>query len=264
MTESLKTLIPEFLQDQLSDADKNAIRSQAATDKLFSEEIEFQKKAAQAIRDAEYLRMKKILQHEDKLEKQAESDAKESVNGKKNDTKFALLTNWKKYAVAALFATVCFSGWWLFLRQTPEKLFVAEFKPYENILANEYGMVERDEMKAKTEVDQAFFDLKQRKYAIAAAEFDHLAAGKTDPRFKFWQAQALAADGQSGSAISILKKFADDPKSPFFGAAHWYIALAYLRVGDSPNAKNWLEKITGDPAIFERKKEAAELLKKLD
>lgn len=259
MKPSLQLLIPEHLQGLLSEADELAILERAAADPDFANELDFQKKAAQAIRDVEYLRMKKILRDEDALlNKNTKNDEAPVAGGRT-----VPMNNWKRWAAAAAIAALTFSGWWLFLRQTPEKLFALEFKPYENILADEYGLTERADIKAMADVERAFFQLKEKKYALAAAEFEHLVGAKKDPRFQFWQAQALAADGHPEAAISLLKNFVADPKSTLYGAAHWYIALSYLRAGDEANARNYLEKVVSDPLIFERKKEAAALLEKL-
>ncbi len=257
MSETLHSLIPEYLQEQLSETDKQALRQRAATDPAFSAELDFQKKAAQAVRDAEYLRLKKMLRDEDALLKKSEKHA--GATGRT-----VHLNSWKRYAAAAAMIAVCFSGWWLFVRETPQKMFAAAFTPYENVLSDEYGgPTERETVKLINDVEQAFLDLKDKKYPLAAASFERLVGTKNDPRFKFWQAQALAADDKADVAIPLLENFTADPKSTFYGAAHWYLALAYLQAGDAANAKNWLEKLVADPLIFERKKEAAELLGKL-
>ncbi len=230
-----------------------------ATDAAFAAEVEFQKMAAEAVRAAERLRLKNLLREEDRL---MDGGPAKKIPATARVVRLNPIRYW---AAAASLIAVAFCGWWLFLRETPEKLFATEFSPYENILTHQYPtLAQRETAMVKTDVGEAFSLLETQKYPEAAAAFAALAASKNEPRFRFWQGQALAAGGKTKEALDLFAPFAADSKSEFYSAAHWNIALAHLRAGDKVNARNWLEKIGSDPLVIEKKEEAAALLRKLD
>ena len=254
MEEKDFTQIERLLQGKLTAADQAAAKQKATADPVFADELAFQTQVARVVVFEENERLKNLLRADD-----AQLQATEKPTARIVPFRVSRL------AAAAVFALLIFGAWWIFLRQTPEKLFAASFKPYENVLFDEYGgLTERGENQSKTPIDQAFSDLKTKNYAAAANEFSKLASEKSDARFHFYEAQSLAADGKTQEAIALFQPFATDKNSIFYGPANWNIALAHLKNGDAANAKNWLTKITTDSSLNYKKKEAAALLEKLN
>lgn len=261
MEEKDFTQIELHLQNRLPATDRQAFEKRAATDPEFADELAFQTEVAAAVRHSEFARLKNLLREEDR-QMLAENPASQKKEGRIVTSPFG--RRWAAAAAAAVFV-LAFGGWWLFLRETPERLFAQNFEAYPNVLADKYGSLKtRGGPKPSNPVDEAFWNLEAKNYALASDQFADLADEKKDADLTFWQGQALAADGKKEEAVRILEPFATNSESMFYGAAHWYLALAFLNADDVPNAKIWLEKITTDPLAAERKKEATALLKKLD
>lgn len=259
MEEKEYTQIERHLNNRLSAADREALEKRAAADPELADELAFQTEMAAAVRHAEYDRLKNLLREDDQL-LHAENPASAKKTGRVVGSSFG---RWAMAAAAMLVLGV--GGWWLFLRETPQKLFTDNFVAYENVLAEELGgLLVRGKSKPENPIDEAFWNLDEKNYPLAADQFARLVIEKKEPRLTFWQGQALAAAGQKTEAIRLLEPFATDSKSPLYGAAHWYLALAFLNANDLPNAKIWLTKIGADPLADEFKTKAADLLKKLD
>jgi hypothetical protein len=136
----------------------------------------------------------------------------------------------------------------------PEELFADNFKP--------------DATPENTEgnLEDAFTYYKNRDYTRAAAEFTNvdLNEGTRDlePDTKltafyadYYGGISYLAQGVTGKAINHLKKAAAKSFSNLYrNKAEWYLALAYLKTGDTKHSKELLIKISADKSAAYKSK----------
>lgn len=119
-----------------------------------------------------------------------------------------------------------------------ERLYAEYYKPYDNIV---YPLIRGNEIISDPE-KQAFKAYDNKQYALAAERFDKLLQHEGDETKSFYKANALLANGSIEAAIPIFKDLLTRCKE-FCVQERWYLALAYLRKGDTVNAIQEFEKL---------------------
>ena len=92
---------------------------------------------------------------------------------------------------------------------------------------------------------QLYWDDKHQEALIA---FDALgAADKNNDNLQFLKANCLLATGRAEEAAALLEQIIRNDRSRFMAEAKWYLALSYLKSGQSEQARNLLRNIETDP-----------------
>jgi hypothetical protein len=94
------------------------------------------------------------------------------------------------------------------------------------------------------EYQEAFRSYERREYEIAVRQFEQLEV--QDDATRFYYALALLADDQTTQAIPILREIRDATSSEYTPAAHWYLILSYLNVGDMANVRSEINTLLQD------------------
>ncbi|MEX2233670.1 MAG: hypothetical protein WD824_16010 [Cyclobacteriaceae bacterium] len=173
----------------------------------------------------------------------------------KNKTSY-IRKHWYYYAAAASVALIALALWMPSFNQKPEELYAAYFSPHPNIF----------EVTLRGETDptlrtQAFQAYDQANYERAATLFAELLKANNDPG-------ALMLLGNS----NLILNRTEQAKQNFIDLiassddldlhAKWYLSLSYLKTGETAQAKNLLNEVSGTENIYTVK--AREVLEKME
>ncbi|MBL7856997.1 MAG: tetratricopeptide repeat protein [Cyclobacteriaceae bacterium] len=178
-------------------------------------------------------------------------DIEKSISAKKQTP------NRFRWYYAAAASLICALGVWVYqsTSQSPEKLYLAYFKPYVSIEATTRSNIN------PTERTVAFQAYEQGDYKLAATLFKSLLAENKEPGILLLLGNAnLMLDNTTeakNNFITLYTEFDD-----YDIQAKWYLGLCYLKSGDVEKARTiWKE--LGETEISYAIK-AKELLKKVD
>ncbi len=144
------------------------------------------------------------------------------------------------------------------LSPSNEVLFAQYFEPYRNVTQPVVRSEVNENLKAL-----AFNSYENAKFEKALELFDQMLANTEDPVILFYKSNVLLQLDQAEMAIPILTKDTATTDS-FSEKRYWYLALAYLKTNNPQKAKTTLELLLNISDSEYKKKEAKELLKKLD
>ncbi|WP_340199369.1 sigma-70 family RNA polymerase sigma factor [Ascidiimonas sp. W6] len=136
-----------------------------------------------------------------------------------------------------------------------ENLFADSFTPYKNVVHPIARGAQVLDQKTK-----AFSTYDNRDYEEAATRFTALYNQTKEPYYLFYQANALIANNEINQAIPLLKKHLKT-NDPLKEKTPWYLAMSYLKLQDTENAKKYLQLVLDQKKYGY--KEAEELLKSL-
>ena len=159
-------------------------------------------------------------------------------------------------SIAATAAILLGAIFWLF-KPTDGDVFSRHFEPYAMVLT------ERAPEKMTSEgvlVAEAIKRYDSGNYSDAAASFETLA--ELNPgalSYLFYAGVSHLASGDTGSAIVIFKSLVEMPDHLLIEQSRWYLALAYMKSGNSELARSTLEEIGPDAYKY---KEAQDILQK--
>lgn len=241
MNEERYLLFDQYLQGELSGAEKEAFEKQLSDDAAFA--ISFE-----AFKEANF-------QLEQKFGFEAERNAfKENLSkiaskSKKNKkSKIRTLQPWY-YSVAASVAILI--GAWVFMQNS--KPVFDDYNQYENAYFTERGSIIKN-----LKLAQEAFNAKEYKQAIA--NFEIVLKDYNRPEIQLYYGISLLEDNRINDCELVFEELING-KSVFKDKAIWYLALSKLKQKDYPACKALLETI---PADYEGYDKVEELLDKLD
>lgn len=135
---------------------------------------------------------------------------------------------------------------------------------YLDVPRSTYLMTTRGDARMYEDVSmrQAFTLYEKKAYGPAARALRRVAQKHPDkPDIRLYQGISLLADGKGKEAVEVLDELKDISVQNLDQRAPWYLALAHLRVGNTEQAAQWLEKTIEVDANHATK--AAELLEQL-
>lgn len=163
---------------------------------------------------------------------------------------------WKPLAAAA--ALIVAAGWYFLsgVQTNPEELFAKNFQPYVNAFEPTVrGSEQGDDLRRR-----AFRAYDQQDYVQAAELFTQLNKQKAEAPVLLLLGCSNLATGHTAEAqdnfLTLIKDFDE-----LDGQAKWYLALCYLRQGESDKARMVLEELQGPEVTYSKR--AHELLKKV-
>ena len=195
-------LLGEMSESELADFE-SVVRSERLEDK-----VQERRALIQGIRSSERGKMKERLTV---LENSLNNSSKRKA--------------WR-WVAAASAAMLILSSLWFGMRTDRGDLFQTYFEAYPNY---EQPVVRGEE------TISPYTLYEQRNYAQAIEMWE----GSTKVEDRFYQAIAHLAVGQSEDAISLLRDLPEEHK--YLEQAHWYMALAYIKLTDYTSARPLLE-----------------------
>jgi hypothetical protein len=125
------------------------------------------------------------------------------------------------------------------VQSSPQQYYAEFYTPMPNLVAP----IEQGSSRVN-EYQEAFRSYERREYEIAVRQFEQLEV--QDDATRFYYALALLADDQTTQAIPILREIRDATSSEYTPAAHWYLILSYLNVGDMANVRSEINTLLQD------------------
>lgn len=254
-------MLEKFIQGTLTAAEQIAFDTLYANDDSFKSEVDFHTNIArvtEAEDDDAFREMLSGFEAQAQLEKTRDDqvgDTPDNIEAKSVKTIGKRLPT--KWLIAASIALI--AGLTYVLIPTPtisnQDLFTQNFQPYPNVVHPIVRGEETQEAKTK-----AFVAYQNGAYTSAIALFAELYIETKDPDYLFYQANALLQLNKGREAIPLLQNHlvtADSLKEK----SAWYLAMAYLQIDDTENAKKMLQTVV-DEGVF-KEEEAKKLLRSL-
>jgi tetratricopeptide (TPR) repeat protein len=164
---------------------------------------------------------------------------------------------WYYYAVAASVALIALALWWRpSTQEKPEALYTAYFQPHPNVF--EPTLRSQSEQTLRSQAFQAY---DQGNYERASSLFSELTKENNDAGVLLLLGNSNLILGKTDVAkqnFRDLISFSDDLDLE----AKWYLSLTYLKTGETAQARNLLNEVSGTENMYARK--AREVLEKLD
>lgn len=242
MSTEHELLIEKYFENNLTEAEKAQFEVLLNSNIEFKDAVKFEKNLKSAIHKKERNELKKQLKSFEK----------------KQETK--VVTMPRLLWIAAASIVVVGASLWFFTFKTPsnEDLFTQNFQVYPNVIAPSVRGTSTTEGDKKL----AFEFYEQEKYKEAVGVFEKIAKETNEEYPAFYVGQCYMALGDYQKAISSFSgAVLTDEKFPFDTQRKWYLALAYLKIGDKENAKLILELLTNYENVQTQK--ATELLENL-
>lgn len=240
-------LIEKYFGNSLSPKEQSKFNELLRTDEKFKIELDFQKDLQKVIYRNQRNDLKKVLQ---KFEQN------------KPDVK--LLNISKKWLVAASILLIVGLGY-IFLKNnnySPDDLFVQNYEPYRNIVLP----VERG-INSNTIEQSAFIAYENGNYRKAINLFNSV-PNNNDQYIQFYKAMCYMSLNKPKDAITLLKiitesDYNQNSEINFKELANWYLALAYLDLGEIDRAKKQFSIIAGDTDNVYKNEASGKILKSL-
>lgn len=250
---NLEEQIDAYLNGRLSEADRSAFETQIAQDPQLAEEVALQQEATQLLLADRQRAFKAQLK-----EVAAKSKSAPVLEMKEAPVVSLWQQNWVRIAAAvALLVGLGFILWPKSTAASYPQMAEAYFEPYPDRLQIRSG--DDDSL---TLVQEALLAYNQKDYETVVNTLANLQAD--DPQYllgQLYRANAYLAMSppQPTPAIEILKGVYALEQSAISEITAWYLALAYLKADDGPNAQKVLQGIAKDEASVYRER-AQEIL----
>lgn len=235
-------LIEKFIQNRLSTEEMSVFIELLEKDKSLNKEVKLQ------------VSLKKVV------EKNDDSNFRNLISDIESKTvkpkqKYAYV----KWLVAASIILVLGLSYFLTLEKnaTGQDLFADYFEPYRNIIQP----VQRSSDLEQNEKEIAFMAYDHGDYEKAQLLFSSLYTTTDESYYLFYKANALLKLERADEAIPLLLEY-NKTNDTLKEKSNWYLALAYLKLNDRPNAKKSLKTVVSDGKF--KTKEAKKLLKQFE
>ncbi|GGD99830.1 tetratricopeptide repeat protein [Planktosalinus lacus] len=232
-----EALKENYFSNRLSEAEFVQLEQLLETDATFREEFYDALEIQQALAGEKHRPLKERLQ--------------------KLDQKPARKNHWYLYA-AALVALISIGS--LFYNPTPdyEDVYATHFEAYPNVVS----LTNRSDAPQEGVAKEAFELYEANQYKEAAAAFQELYRQRPEDYVHFYYGLSLMAGGETEAGIDALETYPwQEENSDFTTVADWYIGLGYVKLGNSTDARFYLQKVAdGENSLSKRAQEVLEAL----
>lgn len=247
-----EALINGYFKDTLSEDQRAEFNSLLQTDSEFAADFEFERELQSALKKEERQKIKSLFSN---LDSETVADTEDS-GPNETETKVISIRPW---LVAASVILLLGLGSWLVFFNNPDlntnRLYAANFAPYENVV----HPIERGEQLEDLKT-RAFTAYEDAEHSLALELFKELQVQQNDPYIAFYEAIVLMQLEKQEEAVQLLEGYIEN-NGQLKDRATWYLALAYLKLGDVAESKTQLGKLV-EMGSF-KKKAAQELLSEL-
>lgn len=247
-------LIQDYLHGRLGKRGQAEFDALYESDADFRDEVEFQKNLDAAFSSINKEETKEKLRgFENEMERERKNPSGVRYLNEGNKTN----STYKKWLTAACILVVVGIGLMFFFnKSTPEQLYYAHFEAYPNVV----NPIIRGESET-TLANKTFIAYEKGEYEKAITGLSQLYEQTGKGHFLLYQASALLEIGKTEKAIPLLKKqlALDDA---FSEKSRWYLALAYLKTGETEKAKRLFKEISSENSY--KTEEAKSILSELE
>jgi tetratricopeptide (TPR) repeat protein len=243
-------LIEKHLLDRLSTTEQSVFEERMS-DSDFKKELDVQRDLMVAFKSEGRAHLKNQLQSFEKnIKGAAKSDSTVKINSFRSFSIGRILT------IAASIAFLLFAGYWLSnLAPSNEQLFAQYFSDYPNVVAPiDKGVSDSDP------IFKAFqtYELKEYEKALSLIS----ALNVQNETTAFYKGLCELALDHPQKAIAYLDNVKDTSLS-IYQASLWYKALAFLKLGNTTEAKSLLKIVVENAETKGLKNQAIGLLEKI-
>lgn len=242
-------LINKYFSNSLNPKEQLKFNELLRSDEKFKKEFDFQKDLQKVIYRNQRSDLKKVLQ-----------------NFEQDKPVGKLFNLSKKWLVAASILFIVGLGF-IFLKSnyypSQDKLFVQNYQPYRNIVQP----VARGDH-SKTIEYSAFVAYENGDYHKAINLFNSVPNSNSE-YIQFYKSMCYMSLNRSSDAIILLKQITDsddnfNSENNFKELSNWYLALAYLNIGEIERANEQFSIIANDKDDVYKKEEAGNIFKYLN
>lgn len=239
-----ENLIEKYFTENLSHEERILFDKLLQNDQEFKDEFVFQKELKQSIAHQQRETIKKTLKgFEDKLSKK----------------KVFSLKNWLAAASVILIFSLGYFAFNKYNSFQPEKLFVSNFAPYENVVRPTVRSSNGESIESK-----AFSAYDSGLYYKAINLFNSV-ENKDADYIRFYKAMSFLALKKNQEAIDLLLPLATTPdafgsKFKWHAKANWYLGLAYLNNQEIDRAISQFNVVVNHPDCDYKKEAAKEII----
>ncbi len=238
-----ETLLEKYLQGELSPTERSEFDALLNSDANFKGEVQFHndlKSVTEAEDDDQFREMLSDFESEARMEK---------PSVKRFPVKWLVAASILLVVGLTYFFTVDHSV-------STQELFVINFEPYRNVV----HPLTRGEDATDTKTE-AFSAYQTKDYETAQFLFTELYTDTQEPYYLFYRANALIELNRAEEAVPLLQEHLDTEDS-LVKNSRWYLAMAYLQLDDTDNAKRMLREVVRNGAY--KAEEAQKLLDALE
>lgn len=220
-------LIEKYVQNRLSTEEVLKMDELLQNDKDFEKELTLQSNLIKAIKRDDDDNFRNLILEIESKAKIEKSQPKRSY------------TKW--LAAASILVLLGLSYFFTMTQKASHnELFASYFEPYRNVIQPlERGSDQQDEKSL------AFYAYETGNYEKAIKLFTDLFTATKEPYYLFYKANALLKLEKANEAVPLLLEHLKT-KDTLTEKSTWYLALAYLKLNDAPNAKIALKKVIAD------------------
>jgi len=238
-----ETLINSYFEGSLTESQQEDFDRLLMSDPAFAADFEFQQELQGSLKKNERQQIKNML-----------FNLNEATE--KPKTKVISMRPWLVAASAVFLIGI--SAWLFFFTNTSldsGQLYDVNFVPYENVVHPIERGEQLEDLKTK-----AFTAYEDENYRLALELFKELQQKHADSYIDFYKGIVLMQLNKPEEAIPVLESYIAS-NGELKDRATWYLALAYLKIGDYAKSKIELEKLIQMDSF--KTKAAEELLKAL-
>lgn len=213
-----------YFDGSLSEEEKVEFEQRLMHDPSFKEEFEFQQSLRQSLRKREHEQIREMF-------------ARENASV---PTKTFRIRRFIPALIAASLLLMATIGYFLLTSPPPSdysQLFVAYFEPYENVIHPIERGNPMEDLRSR-----AFYAYENQQYEDAIDLFRQLAEQQPDPYIDFYSGIVLLQLDRNKEAVDRFHRYLD-LEGKLEDRATWYLALSYLKIGDTAKASVLLREI---------------------
>lgn len=222
-------LINGYFEGSLSESQLAEFEVLLGTDEAFRTAYEFEKELQVALKKEERKEIKELF---------SSLNENEEPGPEKRKSRLISMRPW---LMAASIALVVGLGSWMFFFTSPninsEQLYLTHFAPYENVV----HPIERGNQLEDLQ-SRAFTAYEEENYNKALQLFKELNIKQNDSYIDFYEAIVLMQLNQHKESVVLLKSYIEND-GELTDRAHWYLALAYLKLDNIKDSKKELKKL---------------------
>lgn len=246
-------LIEKYLRKELGEDERQKVEERLLSDASFQQKMKWHEDFMDVVREDRNKEIKSFLKEVEEEKIFLTSKDKSS----KNNTKIVQL-KWIRWAAAVLVIGFVTWGVWSQFSFNPQNLYTEHFTTYPNDLVR----VERSS-EGTDPLQNAFVAYQDNDFDSAIRQFDQLLVSTPSDNLLFFKAVSHLSKEDIELATNIFEDLYAKEPWQYSEAVRWYLALIYLKIGQTDNAKNLMEEIANQDDGHFQQSSAKEILEKL-
>lgn len=223
--------IDDYLNRQLTAAEREAMENALATDADLRSEVNLQQAIGETLGDAKRRQLAQVMQ---------QTDAHWQATSSSKNAPIVSMPLWKKIAAVAAICLLSLTIWQVFFTRpvSTQDLFATHFTPYAMVLTQR-----SDNQLNPATLQTAIDNYAAKNYALAATQFATLAQQQPkQPLYRLYECVAQLATTATPTTANCFMDLQQYPNLQ--QQATWYLGLTYLEQGEVTAARRTFQQIS--------------------